>query len=136
MVLQEHNLWLNLAEARPISAELPEFLQRQEFGSAETISEAPGACGIHSHSHTAQAVSYETTSALVSLPSPEMVIAPWCNSDEHHTGVSPLLQTRVPGKCLRTSVPACCCHNRCLQHGLGRYMQRAGSLDCFGTSTT
>ncbi len=30
----------------------------------------------------------------------------------------------------RTSVlvPAYCCHNRCLQHGLGRYMQRAGSL--------
>ncbi len=28
----------------------------------------------------------------------------------------------------RTSIPAYCCHNRCLQHGLGRYMQRAGSL--------
>ncbi len=28
----------------------------------------------------------------------------------------------------RTSVPAYCCHNRCLQHGLRRYMQRAGSL--------
>ncbi len=27
---------------------------------------------------------------------------------------------------LRTSVSACCCHNRCLQHGLGRYMQWAG----------
>ncbi len=27
----------------------------------------------------------------------------------------------------RTSVPAYCCHNRCLQHRLGRYMQRAGS---------
>ncbi len=28
----------------------------------------------------------------------------------------------------RTSVPAYCFHNRCLQHGLGSYMQRAGSL--------
>ncbi len=28
----------------------------------------------------------------------------------------------------RTSVPAYCCHNRCLQHRLGLYMQQAGSL--------
>ncbi len=28
----------------------------------------------------------------------------------------------------RTSVLAYCCHNRCLQHGLGRYMQWTGSL--------
>ncbi len=27
----------------------------------------------------------------------------------------------------RISVPAYCCHNRCLQHGLGRYMQQAAS---------
>ncbi len=29
---------------------------------------------------------------------------------------------------LRTSVPACCLHDRCIQYGLGCYMQRAGSL--------
>ncbi len=29
---------------------------------------------------------------------------------------------------LRTIFPACCCHNECLQYGLGLYMQRAGSL--------
>ncbi len=57
--------------ARPISAELPEFLQRQDCGSAETVSEAPGTYGIRSCSHTARIASYETTSALVALPSPE-----------------------------------------------------------------
>ncbi len=32
--------------ACPSSAELPEFLQRQECGTTETVSEAPGAYGI------------------------------------------------------------------------------------------
>ncbi len=52
----------------------------------------------------------------------------------NHQAVSPLPQP-LDGPCLstgrgvpRTSVPAYCCHNRYLQHGLGRYMQQAGSL--------
>ncbi len=52
----------------------------------------------------------------------------------YHPAVSPLPQP-LDGPCLstgrgtpRTSVLSYCCHNRCLQHGLGRYMQRAGSL--------
>ncbi len=91
--------------ARPISAELPEFLQRQDCGSAETVSEAPGAYGIRSCSHAARIASYETTSALVALPSPEMGMAPRCTSGEHHTGVSPLLQP-LDGPCfLRAGVP-------------------------------
>ncbi len=128
--------------ARPISAELPEFLQRQDCGSAETVSEAPGAYGILSCSHAARIASYETTSALVALPSPEVGMAPRCTSGEHHTGVSPLLQP-LDGPCLstgrgalRTSVSACCCHNRCLQHGLGHYMQRAGSLGALDGAST
>ncbi len=36
----------------------------------------------------------------------------------------------------RTSVPAYCFHNRCLQHGLGRYMQRAGSLGALDRAPT
>ncbi len=36
----------------------------------------------------------------------------------------------------RTSVPAYCCHNRCLQHGLGHYMQRAGSLGALDRAPT
>ncbi len=128
--------------ACPISAELPEFLQRQDCGSTETVSEAPGAYGIRSCSHAARIASYETTSALVALPSPEVGMAPRCTLGEHHTGVSPLLQP-LDGPCLstgrgalRTSVSACCCHNRCLQHGLGRYMQWAGSLGALDGAST
>ncbi len=60
----------------PSSAELPEFLQRQECGITETVSEAPGAYGIRSCSHAARVASYETTSALTTLPSPEVGMAP------------------------------------------------------------
>ncbi len=59
----------------PSNAELPEFLQRQEFGITETVSEAPGAYGICSCSHTTQIASYETTSALAILPGPEVGMA-------------------------------------------------------------
>ncbi len=128
--------------ARPVSAELPEFLRRQDCGPTETVSEAPGAYGIRSRGHAARIASYETTSALVTLPSPEVGMAPRCTSGEHHTGVSPLLQP-LDRPCLstgrgalRTSVSACCRHNRCLQHGLGRYMQRAGSLGALDGAST
>ncbi len=41
------------------------------------------------------------------------------------------------GQCaLRTSVPACCCHNSCLQHGLGRNIRRAGSLGALDRAST
>ncbi len=110
------------------------FLQRQECGTTETVSEAPGAYGFRSCSHAARVASYETTSALTTLQSPEVGMAPRYTSSEHHPAVSPLPQP-LDGPCLstgrgasRTSVPAYCCHNRYLQHGLGRYMQRAGSL--------
>ncbi len=116
--------------ACPSSAELPEFLQRQECGTTETVSEAPGAYGIHSCSHAARVASYETTSALATLPSPEVGMAPRYTSSEHHPAVSTLPQP-LDGPSLstgrgspRTRVPAYCCHNRYLQHGLGRYIQR------------
>ncbi len=96
--------------ACPSSAELPEFLQRQEWGTIETVSEAPG--------------------------------APRYTSSEHHPAVSPLPQS-LDGPCLstgrgapKTSVPAYCCHNKCLQHGLGRYMQWAGSLGALDRAPT
>ncbi len=61
-------------------------------------------------------------------------MAPQYTLSEHHPAVSPLPQP-LDGPCLstgrgapRTSVPTYCCHNRCLQHGLGCYMQRTGSL--------
>ncbi len=110
----------------PSSAELPEFLQRQECGTTKTVSEAPGAYGIRSCSHAARIASYETTSALASLPGPEVGMAPRYTASGYHPAVSPLPQP-LDGPCLstgrgapRTSVPAYCCPNRCLQHGLGR----------------
>ncbi len=119
-----------------------EFLQRQDCGSAETVSEAPGTYGIRSCSHAAWIASYETTSALVALPSPQMGMAPRCTSGEHHTGASPLLQP-LDGPCfLRAGVPLeqvsrhVVVTNRCLQHGLGRYMQRAGSLGALDGAST
>ncbi len=118
----------------PSSAELPEFLQRQECGTTETVSEAPGAYGIRSCSHAARIASYETTSALATLPGPKVGMAPRYTASRYLPAVSPLPQP-LDRPCLstgrgapRTSVPAYCCHNRCLQHGLGRYMQRAGRL--------
>ncbi len=45
-----------------------EFLQRQECGTTETVSEAPREYGIRSCSHAARIASYETTSALVTPP--------------------------------------------------------------------
>ncbi len=126
----------------PSSAELPEFLQRQECSTTETVSEAPGAYGVHSCSHIARIVSYETTSALATLLGPEVGMAPRYTASGYHPAVSPLPQP-LDGPCLstgggapRTSVPAYCYHNRCLQHGLGRYMQRAGSLGALDRAPT
>ncbi len=75
--------------ARPISAELPEFLQRQDCGSSETVSEAPGAYGIRSCSHAAV--------------HPEYTAAPCPSRD---SGVQPVLkwshmkQSKVQGSLL------------------------------------
>ncbi len=91
--------------ACPISAELPEFLQRQDCGFTETVSEAPGAYGIRSCSHAARIASYETTSALVALPSPEgghgaAVHFGWIS---HRSVAAPL----APGQTLPFYGPGC-----------------------------
>ncbi len=100
----------------PSGAELPEFLQRQECGTTETVSEAPGAYGIRSCSHAARIASYETTSALATLPGPEVGMAPRYTASRYLPAVSPLPQP-LDRSCLstgrgapRTSVPAYCCH--------------------------
>ncbi len=69
-------------------------------------------------------------------------MAPRYTASRYLPAVSPLPQP-LDRPCLstgrgapRTSVPAYCCHNRCLQHGLGRYMQRAGSLGALDRAPT
>ncbi len=81
-------------------------------------------------------------SALATLPGPEVGMAPRYTASRYLPAVSPLPQP-LNRPCLstgrgapRTSVPAYCCHNRCLQHGLGRYMQRAGSLGALDRAPT
>ncbi len=59
---------------QPVGAS--EFLQRQDDGTTETFSEAPGAYGIRSCSHATWNASYDT-SALVTLPSVKMGMVPW-----------------------------------------------------------
>ncbi len=49
----------------PSSAELPQFLQRQECGTTETVSEAPGAYGIRSCSHAARIALIASDSSLL-----------------------------------------------------------------------
>ncbi len=101
----------------PSSAELPELLQRQECGTTEKVSEAPGAYGRSymapgAYGHAARIASYETTSALATLPGPEVDMAPWYTASGYHPAVLPLPQP-LDGPCLstgrgapRTSVPA------------------------------
>ncbi len=133
---QPHSTSLN--RTCSVDAELPGVFPVQEGGSTETVSEAPGAYGIHSRCHSARIASYETASALASRPGPEMGMA-----TRHVPGLShPVLPSDlqpVVGSCFSSgrsspsaSVQACCCINRCLCHGLGCHVQRAcscGALD-------
>ncbi len=130
----------------PSSAELPEFLQRQECGTTETVSEAPGAYGIRSCSHAARFASYETTSALATLPGPEVGMAPWYTASGYHPAVLPLPQP-LDGPCLSmgrgapiTSVPAYCLSQQMpparagALHATGRQPRGSGQgPDWFGT---
>ncbi len=117
--------------ARPISAELPEFLQRQGCGSAETVSEAPGAYGIRSCSHATRIASYETTSALVALPSPEMGMASRYTSGEHHTrldGASTALAHQLPRAAGSASGLAAVSATAARQACVGPYGQLCGCV--------
>ncbi len=118
----------------PISVELPEILQGQDGGTTETISEAPGAFGIRSHGYGVWIAPYETISALVAQPSPKMGMAPWYTWRDHHadvlTHIQPLIRPCLSTGwgALRTSVPACSCHDTCLQDRLGLHLQWTGCL--------
>ncbi len=121
----------------PSSAELPEFLQRQECGTTETVSEAPGAYGIRSCSHAARIASYETTSALATLPGPEVGMAPRYTASRYLPAVSPLPQPwtdlAFPGILLSQQMPPA---RAGALHATGRQPRGSGQgPDCFGTST-
>ncbi len=90
----------------------------------------------------ARIASYGTTSAQVTLPSPEMGMSPRYSSRDRHANALPLIHP-LDGPCpstgwsnLRTSVSACRCHDGCLQCGLVHYMQQAGSLELLASATS
>ncbi len=60
--------------------------------SAEMRQGLPGAYGIRSCSHAARIASYETTTALATLPGPEVGMAPWYTASGYHPAVSSLSQ--------------------------------------------
>ncbi|KAL0152779.1 hypothetical protein M9458_052502, partial [Cirrhinus mrigala] len=115
-----------------VNAELLELLQAQDSGHTETISEAPVAFCICSHSHADQTTSQETASALASRQSPEMGMVPRHTSSGYHVSLSvqPLVGPCVSmgESALRPSVQTCCGYNRCFQDWLGCCVQRACSL--------
>ncbi len=97
-----------------------------------TVSEAPGAYGIRSCSHAARIASYETTSALATLPGPEVGMAPRYTASRYLPAVLPLPQP-LDRPCLstgrgapRTSVPAYCCHVS--RHTASPHGQHCGGL--------
>ncbi len=95
----------SLKAACSVNAEMPGVFPPQEGGSTETFSEAPGANGILSYGHTARIASYETASALVSRPGPEMGMAPRHVPGLSHPVLPPHLQPMVGPCFLWAGVP-------------------------------
>ncbi|KAL0149013.1 hypothetical protein M9458_055628 [Cirrhinus mrigala] len=124
------------------SAEVSGIIQTQDSGSSQNISEAPGAYGSRSRGDATGLASYETASALVTRPSPEMGMAPWHTPDWRFPAVSPPVQPVVrPGLSSGrspsgTSLQASCGLHGCLLHWLGCCMQRASSLGLLDRTST
>ncbi len=81
------------------------FSQRQDGGTTEILSEAPGAYGIHRCSLAARIASYGTTSAQVTLLSPEVGKALQHSLRDPHTNALPLIQP-LDGPCLSMGLSA------------------------------
>ncbi len=117
-----------------VGAEMLEGSQAEKSGPSQKLSEAPGAYAILICGHAAGSDAYETASALASYPSPEMGMASQLTPCEHHTIVSPYLQSMgghlfsMGRSALRTGVQTHCCYNRCFQDRLGRRVQWACSV--------
>ncbi len=76
------------AGTRSVGVELLEYVQEQDGGTTETVSEAPGAYG--GGGHAAGAAPYETASTLAPWPSPEVGVA------ERHAGSKSLQPAAKP----------------------------------------
>ncbi len=117
-----------------VSAELLQDLIRQDGGSTETLSEAPGAYGCSCGDSPARSAPYETASALALWPNPEVGVETRHLPGSDYTGLPQDLQAVVrslvpsgrsaPGAGIQT----CCGIHRCLDHRLGSHVQRARSI--------
>ncbi len=117
-----------------VGAELLQDLIRQDGGSTETLSDAPGAYGCSCGDSPARSAPYETTSALALWPNPEVGVETRHSPGSDYTGLPQDLQAVVrslvssgrsaPGAGIQT----CCGIHRCLGHRLGSHVQRARSI--------
>ncbi len=75
---------VNHAGTRSVGVELLKYVQEQDGGPTETVSEAPGVYG--DGGHAAGAAPYETASTLAPWPSPEMGVggSAACSGSESH----------------------------------------------------
>ncbi len=76
---------------RSVGVELLEYVQEQDGGTTETVSEAPEAYGGCGGGHTAGAAPYETASTLAPWPSPEVGIAERHAAGPSHSSLPPNL---------------------------------------------
>ncbi len=130
------------AGTRSVGVELLEYIQEQDGGTTETVSEAPGAYGGCGGGHAAGAAPYETASTLAPWPSPEVGAAERHAAGPSNSSLPPNLQPVVrpfipssrsaPG----TGLQACCGLHRCLRQGLGGHVQRACSVGGLDGSPT
>ncbi len=117
-----------------VGVELLEYVQEQDSGPTETISEAPGAYGSYGGSYAVGAASYETASTLASWPNPEVGVATRHSPGPSHTGLPPnphpVVRPFVPSgrSAPGTGLQACCGLHGCLHHWLGCHVQRACSV--------
>ncbi len=115
-----------------VGVELLEYVQEQDGGTTETVSETPGAYGGCGGSHVAGAAPYETASTLAPWPNPEVDVAARHAPGPSHSGsnLHPVVRTFVssgrstPG----TGLQAGCGLHGCLRQGLVGHIQRACSV--------
>ncbi len=74
-----------------VGVELPEYIQEQDGGPTETVSEAPGAYGSCSSSCAAGTGSYKTASTLTPCPRTEVGVAMRHSPGPSHTSLPPNL---------------------------------------------
>ncbi len=120
------------AGTRSVGVELLEYVQEQDGGTTETVSEGPGAYG--GCGHAAEATPYETASTLAPWPSPEVGVAERHAVGPSHSSLPPNLHPVVrplvpsgrssPG----TGLQARCGLHGCLRGCLGRDAEVLGDL--------